>query len=124
MSAVHFAEADVDDEARVQTRVRFSCSGDDTSECHQWCAEGCEEQCLGYGTHRWTAEAYRPGGCRIVDWLDATGAEDSYTGDDYAPHGQPQPFRPGRHQIETEWTGDEYVWSYFEAEPAVPGRPV
>lgn len=144
LPAEHYAEVELYPDGDLWP-VRFICSGTDADECHQWCAEGCEESCTGSPIrlwspespespddplvaqapvlgHRWTPAAYTSGGCRIVDWLDACGDADTYAGDDepWGPHAA----REGRHLIEVEWTGDDYVWSYPDVEPATPGRPL
>ena len=111
--------------------ARVVCLGTDADECHQWCAEGCEEECSGWpwippGTevvamapptgHR--SELYaqdRPGDCRITDWINNCGHEDTYAGDEellrWDEDGELQDGIVSG-LIEVEWTGDDYVWSY------------
>lgn len=105
------------------------CLGTDADDCHQWCGEGCEEECAGWpwippGTelvaqapvvgHR--AEVYP--GCREADWINACGIEDTAADEDILRFdadgdGDTQPgIRSGL--IEIEWTGDDYIWSYVE----------
>lgn len=132
MSAEHYAEVDLTDPD--WPTVRFVCTGDDADVCRQWCAEGCEEKCLGDdivlwpeltageeapdGIHRWEpTPAIGGSSCREMDWLGAVGWEDSgwTEDDDQITAAQ---LRPGRHRIETEWTGDDYIWRYPAEVPA------
>lgn len=134
----HFAEVELYEDGGGAF-VRFVCAGDDTNVCRQWCAEGCEEQCLASDIIPWPAsqgaptpvdgEAHRwqphfragESTCRIVDWLDAVGWQDSgWVDDDEVGEREvtTADLRAGRHLIETEWTGDDYIWRY-PAEPAV-----
>jgi hypothetical protein len=104
--------------------VRIVCHAAEDAICRCWCAEGCEETCYGSRIyvaaeppelvaqaptegHRWAPI----GSCRIVDWLEACGAEDS--------HDEEEPLRPGTHPIEADWDGDMYVWRYAEPDAAV-----
>lgn len=110
MSAQHYAEAEV--LADGYASVRFVCTGGPEDRCRQWCADGCEESCSAWreGGHRWADT----GSCREMDWLDAVGWQDSGWVDE--PDGEREvaatDLRPGRHLIETEWTGDDYIWRY------------
>jgi hypothetical protein len=130
MSAEHYADVDLTDPD--WPTVRFVCTGGDTDLCHQWCAEGCEEQCLARRAIRWspeaicqpTADAHRwepsprvgESSCRIVDWLDAIGWQESGWVDEPDDGGEREvtaaDLRPGQHLIAEEWTGDDYIWRY------------
>lgn len=130
MSALHYADVELDDDGGALS-VLFMCTGGPDDVCHQWCAQGCEESCTAppkrrpadplnfvEGTyitagHRWADT----GSCRIVDWFDAVGWRDTgWTQDDNEISAEQ--LRPGRHLIEEEWTGDDYIWRYAP-EPAV-----
>lgn len=128
----HFVEVSVEDEGTpdaVYTIERFVCEAPDGSLCRSWCVE-CEETCSAtpiLGSVEVVAQApvdghrYEPvNHCRIVEWL---GAGDAMDREDL--HAEDEPLRPGRHPIDEEWTGDDYVWSYAEPdpEPAYPGHP-
>jgi hypothetical protein len=122
-----------DDDGDVEVLfVRFGCTGGPEDECHQWCAEGCEEQCYGgriilsghlaelvaqapLDGHRWEPMPPDGSSCRIVDWLDAGDWQDTGFNADGEEISRDQ-LLPGTHVIEEEWTGDDYTWSY--AEPA------
>lgn len=120
---LHFADAEVLPDGYGS--VRFLCTGGPKNTCRQWCAEGCEESCSGWnrdpeeGGHRWADT----GSCREMDWLDAVGWRDSGWVDEPDAGGErevtEQDLRPGLHPIETEWTGDDYIWRY----PAAAGQP-
>ena len=118
MTAEHYAEADLTDPD--WPTVRFVCTGGPEDVCRQWCADGCEESCLDYRNHRWADT----GSCREMDWLDAVGWEETGW---RIPEDDEQldevemtadRLRPGRHLIETEWTGDDYIWRYPAEVPA------
>jgi hypothetical protein len=116
--------------------ARVVCLGDADDICRQWCADGCEEECFEtiipppdpgliamapVAGHRWGPY---DGGCRVADWINNCGVEDTYA-DDMDPvlfawddDGETQPnIRGGL--IEEEWTGDDYIWSYAEPAPVV-----
>jgi hypothetical protein len=143
VTAAHTVTVELDGDG-TPGLVRFGCTGGPADECHQWCAEGCEEQCDGMPIRLWSpgqdapelvaqapAQGHRwepmpPDGasCRLVDWLDGTGDwRDTYDGEDYDA---PQPLRPGTHVIAVYWDGDDYTWHYAadDEEPAIPGRPL
>lgn len=137
MTVEHFAEVELYEDGGGAF-VRFVCTGTDEDLCRQWCAEGCEESCNGGLPIRWTANG--PGvelvaqapvdghrweptprigesSCREMDWLDAVGWQDTGWVDDPDPGvGEREvavrDLRDGRHRIEIEWTGDDYVWRY------------
>ena len=123
MSATHTVtvEADPDDGTPNWFAVTFACNGNPDDLCRQWCTV-CEEECTGnpiINGHLIEVIAQAPvdghpyapyhdgQSCRIVDWLEAGDAEDTYIGED-------EPLRVGTHVINEEWTGDEYVWQYAE----------
>lgn len=125
MTAAHYAEAELDDDG-TPIYVRFTCTGGPADICHQWCVS-CEESCTGTpvlwptateqvaqapsGEHQWKPMPPDGSSCRITDWLDAIGWEDSgWTEDD--DQITAEQLRPGRHLIEEEWTGDDYIWRY------------
>jgi hypothetical protein len=127
VTAEHTVTVEADDDGTPYA-FQFACTGGPDDVCHQWCAEGCDEECIGGGIilsaasvepnaqaplagHRW--EPMPPDGrsCRVVDWLDAAGAADTYADED-------EPHRPGTHRIAEEWTGDDYMWSYADPVPA------
>lgn len=131
MSAEHYAEVELYEDGDGAF-VRFVCTGTDNNECHQWCAQGCEEQCLGEGiilagdhpvdlwrsprAHRWAPHP-RAGEsiCRVMEWLGAVGWQDSgWVDDDKVGEREVtvRDLRDGRHLIETEWTSDDYIWRY------------
>lgn len=114
--------------------ARAVCLAPDTAACRQWCAEGCEEYCSAdeillsgvdvelvaqapLAGHRWAPI----GSCREADWINACGVEDCCADDealrfDVDGDGVLRPaVRSG--YIETEWTGDDYVWSYADLPP-------
>lgn len=104
------------------TGAAVVCLGGPGNECRWWCAEpGADcEQCSP-GEHAWTPTS----SCRIADWINNCGVEDTYAGDDAVLRWQDwgdeeKETQPGIHSglIETEWTGDDYVWSYPEEQPA------
>lgn len=128
MTAEHTVDVDIDDDGYV-CGFTFTCSGGSTDDCHQWCADGCEETCTApdvilwplsadigpvaqapIDVHRW--QPMVPPTCRIVDWLDACGGTDTYVDED-------EPHRSGRHPIDVDWTGDDYQWTYREPAPEV-----
>lgn len=91
------------------------CLGGSDNECQWWCTGDCE-QCAP-GDHPWQPIAY----CRVSEWINARGLDDTYVGDPARPrwdeeHDNQPGIRSGT--IETEWTGDDYVWRY-PAEAAV-----
>lgn len=131
MTAEHYAEAEVLEDGYAS--VRFVCTGGPEDECHQWCAEGCEETCLGGAIilsgaelelvaqapalgHRWEPMPPDGSSCRIVDWLDAVGWQDTGWVEEPDAGGEREvthaDLRPGLHRIEEEWTGDDYIWRY------------
>lgn len=129
MSVEHFVEVELDDTGDPLV-VRFVCTGGPDDRCRQWCAEGCEEYCLDPprstpadplyfppGTvivtgHRWA----NTGSCREVDWVDAVGWRDSGWVNEPDEGGEREmmttDLRPGRHLIELDWDGDDYIWRY------------
>jgi hypothetical protein len=116
------------DEPGTFIGARVVCLGTDDDICRQWCAEGCEEGCYGGGIipspdpgliaqaplagHRWESI----GSCRIADWINACGVEDSHVDEGAFPWDEDGNSQPGIRSgfIEEEWTGDDYVWSYAE----------
>lgn len=137
MTAQHFADVELDADGNPDV-VRFVCSGGPDDECHQWCAEGCEEQCYGgdliltgakhpinlwrpVDAHRWAPMPPDGTRCRIAEWLGACGWQDTGWVDDEKVGDRevtPADLRPGRHLIEDEWTGDDYIWRYPAVEVA------
>lgn len=135
MTAEHYADVELYEDGEGAF-VRFVCTGGPTDLCHQWCAEGCEESCLGGGIIPWAADTSGPSliaqapvqghrwepmppdgsSCRIVDWLDAVSWQDCGWVDEPDAGGERevavQDLRPGRHRIEEEWAGDVYIWRY------------
>lgn len=120
MTAAHTITAELDDHGTPDL-IRFACTGGPDDNCHQWCTEGCEEFCYASperkpqpdGTvivtgHHWAPMPPDGRSCRIVDWLDASGAEDTHADED-------EPYRPGTHPITAAWDGGDYVWAYAEA---------
>lgn len=131
MTVEHFIDVELDED-NYPSSVRFVCTGTADDICHRWCAEGCEESCTDSHycetaceepcgregqPHRW--EPISDGtSCRIVDWLDAVGWQDSGWHDDPELGDveiTAEQLRPGRHRIEEEWTGDDYIWRYPES---------
>ncbi len=131
MTAEHYADADI--LADGYASVRFVCTGGDEDGCRQWCADGCEESCLARDIvlwpdrvpvdrapddlHQWApTPKIGESSCREMDWLDACGWQDSGWVDDEEEGGEREmeatDLRPGRHRIEVEWTGDDYIWRY------------
>lgn len=100
------------------TGATVVCLGDAGAECRWWCSEpGADcETCGPAGDHAWGPVPY----CRIAEWINAVGVEDTCADEDrlrFDVDGDSQPgIRSGL--IETEWTGDDYVWTYPEPEPA------
>jgi hypothetical protein len=139
MTAQHYAEVEKYDDGGGAF-VRFVCTGTDEDICHQWCAQDCEETCLARDVVLWPAKV-EPGGvpddihqwapsprvggssCREMDWLDAVGWQDTGWVDEPDKGGDREvtveDLRPGRHLIEMEWTGDDYIWRYPVAVPNV-----
>lgn len=121
----HRVEVELDDDG-APLFVRFTCDAPDGSLCRSWCTV-CEEECSGtpiLGPVELIAQAtidghpYEPVPyCRIVEWLDAAGWDET--------HDEDEPLRPGAEPIEDEWDGDSYLWHYAEPEPepAYPGHP-
>jgi hypothetical protein len=130
VTALHYADVELDGDGEPWL-VRFVCTGSPEEVCRQWCAEGCEEACYGEpirlwphdeelvaqappAGHRWEPYSKDGTSCRIVDWLDAVGWEETGWVDD--GNGDREvtvvDLRPGRHRIEEEWTGDDYIWRY------------
>lgn len=128
MSAEHRIELY---EEGTLTGARVVCLGADDDECHQWCGEGCEEECTGYPWlppdtplvaqapvvgHR--AQLYN--GCRIADWINGCGIEDTHVDDGAFPWDDDTDTQPDIRSglIEVEWTGHDYVWNYPDEVPA------
>lgn len=137
MSAQHFADVELDTDGDPWV-VHFVCTGGAEDICRQWCVS-CEESCTGTPVltpaeveligqaptdqHQWAP--YTVSGstsCRIVDWLEAVGWQDSGWVDEPDNGGEREvtaaDLRSGRHLIEEEWTGEDYIWRY-PAGPAV-----
>lgn len=118
MSALHYVDVDLTDPD--WPTVTFVCTGGPVDHCRQWCAEGCEEYCLDFRSHRWADT----GSCREMGWLNAIGWQDSGWIDEPDKGGEREittaDLHPGRHRIETEWTGDDYIWRYAAAAEATP----
>ena len=87
------------------------CLGGPDHECRWWCDEdtGCE-QCGPGGEHRWAPVAY----CRIAEWINSCGIDDTHDDNEPLPWDEDGEGQPGIRSglIETEWTGDDYVWRY------------
>jgi hypothetical protein len=114
--------------------ARAVCLGTDDDRCRQWCAEGCEEACSGRRIipppapeliaqapvegHRWEPI----GSCRVAEWIDAAGLEDTCADDDALAWDKAMETQPGIRSgfIEEEWTGDDYVWSYADQATGEP----
>ena len=123
MTAVHTVDVEIEDGVAIM--FTFVCSGNDSSPCRMWCADGCEETCTErpvVGDPDLVAQApvdghrfvpLRPPTCRVADWLNACDGDDTY-GADYVD----EPHRAGRHAIVEEWDGDSYLWTYAEPDGA------
>lgn len=130
MTAQHYIDVELDDDGDALS-THFICTGGPDDTCRQWCAEGCEEYCSMVHVcdddpetgcpepcprdgdeHRWEDT----GSCREMDWLGAVGWQDSGWVDEPDAGGEREvtstDLRSGRHLIETEWTGDDYIWRY------------
>lgn len=126
MTAQHFVDVELDEDGDVFL-VTFVCAGTAGDICHQWCAEGCEEYCSStpiltgaeveivaqapLDGHRWEPMPLDGSYCRVVDWLDASGWNETGWNEEDTEISADQ-LRPGRHLIEEEWTGDDYIWRY------------
>jgi hypothetical protein len=89
------------------------CLGGPGNECRWWCADparNCET--CSPDTHPWEPI----GSCRIADWINACGVDDCHADADDFPFDEEGDSQPGIRSglIETEWTGDDYIWRYPE----------